>query len=180
MTELTMQALNAARQRHLEAGNAREAAQLGEFIRRGATFASDRQRAFFADLVKRAEPKPAKAAAPKFPRVHALVSGANGEPEMTLHGEGFKITTFSSGAVGIVSPVFGMGVFAIIEADGTLRQRAGFTEAMAESLARIEANPLEEAIRIGKATGRCCVCGIKLTNPESVERGIGPVCAERF
>lgn len=27
-------------------------------------------------------------------------------------------------------------------------------------------------------TTHCCVCGIALTNPESVANGIGPVCAE--
>ena len=32
----------------------------------------------------------------------------------------------------------------------------------------------------GKATGQCCVCGRELTNEESVSRGIGPICAERF
>ena len=29
----------------------------------------------------------------------------------------------------------------------------------------------------GKATGQCCYCGLMLTDPESVDRGYGPVCA---
>lgn len=28
--------------------------------------------------------------------------------------------------------------------------------------------------------GRCCCCGKKLTTPESVTAGIGPICAERM
>lgn len=39
---------------------------------------------------------------------------------------------------------------------------------------------LAEAQDYGKRTGRCMVCTRKLTNPESVANGIGPVCARRF
>lgn len=28
--------------------------------------------------------------------------------------------------------------------------------------------------------GRCCVCGRRLTTPESIERGVGPECARRI
>lgn len=37
---------------------------------------------------------------------------------------------------------------------------------------------LEEAQAWGVETGHCCVCGIFLTNPKSVAKGIGPVCAK--
>ena len=39
---------------------------------------------------------------------------------------------------------------------------------------------LEEAKAFGVETGTCCVCARELTNPKSVEAGIGPVCAGRF
>lgn len=39
---------------------------------------------------------------------------------------------------------------------------------------------LEDAAAYGKRTGTCCVCGIELTNPESVEAGIGPICRTKF
>lgn len=35
-------------------------------------------------------------------------------------------------------------------------------------------------IRWAKASGNCFVCGRKLTTPESIEAGIGPVCADRW
>lgn len=39
---------------------------------------------------------------------------------------------------------------------------------------------LEQAAEMGTRCGVCVVCGATLTDPESVERGIGPVCAARL
>jgi len=39
------------------------------------------------------------------------------------------------------------------------------------------ADPLKEAIAYGRRTGVCACCGRELTDPESIDRGIGPVCA---
>ena len=39
---------------------------------------------------------------------------------------------------------------------------------------------LEQAKAFGTSTGLCCVCGIFLTDPKSVEQGIGPVCIKNF
>lgn len=39
---------------------------------------------------------------------------------------------------------------------------------------------LEEARAWGQRTGTCCQCYAKLTNPESIELGIGPVCRGKF
>jgi len=36
---------------------------------------------------------------------------------------------------------------------------------------------LEEAKEFGALYGTCCVCGRTLTNEDSIEAGIGPVCA---
>ena len=38
---------------------------------------------------------------------------------------------------------------------------------------------LAEAQELGHQWGQCCVCGAELTDPKSVVRGIGPVCAKR-
>jgi len=38
---------------------------------------------------------------------------------------------------------------------------------------------LAEAEEFGRMSGSCCACGRRLDVPESVERGIGPVCASR-
>lgn len=49
-----------------------------------------------------------------------------------------------------------------------------------ERLVNIAHDPLEAAINHGKQAGSCACCGRELTDPESVERGIGPVCAKNW
>ena len=39
---------------------------------------------------------------------------------------------------------------------------------------------LDEAKAYGKVTGTCCNCGRLLTNEDSIEAGIGPICASKF
>lgn len=41
-------------------------------------------------------------------------------------------------------------------------------------------DPLTAAIRYGKVSGECSCCGRELTDPQSIERGIGPICATKF
>ena len=41
-------------------------------------------------------------------------------------------------------------------------------------------DPLTAAIRYGKVSGSCSCCGRELTDPRSISRGIGPICAEKF
>jgi len=50
----------------------------------------------------------------------------------------------------------------------------------APALATIAADPRAEAVKFGKATGRCSCCGATLTNGKSIELGIGPICAEKW
>jgi hypothetical protein len=54
--------------------------------------------------------------------------------------------------------------------------------ALAQALAAlvaIEADPLAAARENGVKTGRCSCCGRPLTDPTSIEFGIGPICRER-
>lgn len=51
------------------------------------------------------------------------------------------------------------------------------------ALAKLEEaalNPYEAAIRHGRQTNTCSCCGATLTDPVSVQIGIGPVCLERI
>ena len=41
-------------------------------------------------------------------------------------------------------------------------------------------DPLNAAIRYGKVSGECSCCGKELTVKESIDRGIGPICARKF
>lgn len=38
---------------------------------------------------------------------------------------------------------------------------------------------LAQAVELGAQHGLCVVCGAELTDPTSIERGIGPVCAKK-
>ncbi|UFW91072.1 DUF6011 domain-containing protein [Bradyrhizobium barranii] len=42
------------------------------------------------------------------------------------------------------------------------------------------ADPHAAAVAYGRRTGSCACCGRALTDPSSIERGIGPVCAENY
>ena len=41
-------------------------------------------------------------------------------------------------------------------------------------------DPLESAVAYGRRTGNCAVCNRDLTRHDSIDRGIGPICAERL
>lgn len=41
-------------------------------------------------------------------------------------------------------------------------------------------DPLTAAIKYGKESGNCSCCGRELTDPTSIEAGIGPVCRDKF
>jgi hypothetical protein len=49
-----------------------------------------------------------------------------------------------------------------------------------EFIADVLNDPRAAAIKHGKLTGACCVCSRLLTNDESIELGIGPICAEKM
>lgn len=49
-----------------------------------------------------------------------------------------------------------------------------------EKLVEIDADVTQAAVDYGRATGQCCCCGRLLTNPTSIEAGIGPICADNW
>lgn len=65
-------------------------------------------------------------------------------------------------------------------ADGRfIRVRECSDEREAEVLA-VCADPAKAATAYGQRTGQCSICGRTLTKGESIDRAIGPICAERF
>lgn len=54
-----------------------------------------------------------------------------------------------------------------------------FATERAKILTAIAADVKTAAIRYGKELGQCSQCGRTLTNPESIQLGIGPVCLAR-
>jgi hypothetical protein len=54
------------------------------------------------------------------------------------------------------------------------------SEAQKAAILTAMADPLAAAVAYGRRTGSCSICGRELTDPVSIERGIGPICVERF
>jgi hypothetical protein len=80
------------------------------------------------------------------------------------------------GVEGVVGKIEG-GVVSIF--GGRLRNTLA-PETLLALLQAIEADPERAAVLYGKASGNCSICGRDLTDPESIERGIGPICAGKF
>lgn len=53
-------------------------------------------------------------------------------------------------------------------------------ECTADAIKTIAADPEAAAVRYGRLAGSCSCCGRELTNPVSIERGIGPICADKY
>ena len=54
-------------------------------------------------------------------------------------------------------------------------------EEVAEIDAALDFKNLDKIIRAtGRTTGVCQCCGRELTDPQSIEQGIGPICAQNF
>jgi hypothetical protein len=67
-----------------------------------------------------------------------------------------------------------------IRPDGTFEPYNTCSEAVLETL-RVASVDVKESVRnYGRITGHCSVCGLKLTDPISIERAIGPICEGRL
>lgn len=53
-------------------------------------------------------------------------------------------------------------------------------EALQAQVVAVASNPFEAAKAYGLRTGECSCCHRTLTNGDSIDRGIGPICAEKF
>jgi hypothetical protein len=54
------------------------------------------------------------------------------------------------------------------------------TQAQIQRITDVSRDPFAAAIAHGHATGNCAICSRSLSDPQSVIRGIGPVCAKKF
>ncbi len=67
-----------------------------------------------------------------------------------------------------------------IDAIGTCTPTSDMTAPVVAALQELEDDPAAALAEFGRCTGTCGVCGRDLTDPASVERGIGPECASRL
>lgn len=54
------------------------------------------------------------------------------------------------------------------------------TQAVTRLLTSLSGDPTSVIAGYGRLTGACALCGRDLTDQESVDRGVGPVCAKNF
>lgn len=87
-----------------------------------------------------------------------------------------KATSVNAGAVYVKRD----GLYCGKIMDGTFHPVKDTPKGTGDAIARIAADPRGAAIEHGRATGNCACCGRKLTDPASVQLGIGPICADRF
>lgn len=67
-----------------------------------------------------------------------------------------------------------------ISAEGEFFSVRACTAELFEEIKALNGDVLAAAIAHGKKTGRCCCCNRELTNEESVELGIGPICRGKW
>jgi len=70
--------------------------------------------------------------------------------------------------------------FGKISQAGTFQPARDCTPEIKATIAAICADPLGQIVAHGQKTGNCACCGRELTDADSVARGIGPVCFERY
>jgi hypothetical protein len=100
-------------------------------------------------------------------------------PKMRLSGFVLKLapaTGRNKGAIYVTSSDEYLGKIA----DGAFTPARDCPADKQAEIVAICADPLAAAVAYGRKTGECACCGRELTDPESIERGIGPICAEKY
>jgi hypothetical protein len=63
---------------------------------------------------------------------------------------------------------------------GTQRPGQKYQGTHEDALVKIMQDPLSATMLYGRMIGVCGICGRTLTDPESIEQGIGPICIKQF
>lgn len=67
-----------------------------------------------------------------------------------------------------------------ITKDGKLMPVKMLFDGLVESLQEFCADPVKYAVSFGRVTGRCCFCGLQLSNRHSIFNGYGKTCSENW
>lgn len=171
-------AVFAKRSDFFASGKAETCHDLADKLQRYGSYASPKQQEFAAKLVEWSKPRERAATPSNLLQVPALFDVM--QRHSTFHAGDFKLQRKNQDSlVWIVDGDVCIGK--IEHAAVTLfTKRIAFPERVIALLREFDADPLAAAMKYGKLSGRCCSCGRDLTDPESIERGIGPVCAQKF
>lgn len=108
----------------------------------------------------------------------------SGLKRLRLHLDAFKFSPAgenSRNAGGIyVKRSGGDGAYLGKVLGGKFVRAAACTQEEEARIVAAAADPAQAAKAYGQRTGQCCVCGRELTAEESIERFVGPICAEKY
>jgi len=183
---LTAQTLREAAQRfnarhdQFAAGKYELCVDLASKLERYGSFVSQRQAEFAAKLVEWSQPRAAATPAPsqlRTERLHEVMQRHArfyaGDVTLSRKNQDQLVWIKHAAAEKVIGKIDGGAV--------TLWNRPGVDMAeVRDLLVEFEGAPLQAAMKYGKLSGRCCSCGRDLTDPDSIEAGIGPVCATKF
>jgi len=152
-----------------------------ETVQRLTVQAAERQAARAAEQVARAQTAPVVS-------VEAIEVAFNNAKESGVKFPKLRLDTFvfspagenskNAGAIYIKSK--GDGVYLGKVMGGRLFTSRDCTTEAAERITAVASDPKQAAVAYGMKFGACSVCGRQLTDSDSVQRGIGPVCAENY
>lgn len=89
-------------------------------------------------------------------------------------GDVYKVRTSQKGNL------YATVLTSVETATGAVKGKWEYAAGTIGSLTADDAITVEQAAEYGHLHGFCAICGQTLTDPESVERGIGPVCAKNI
>ena len=109
---------------------------------------------------------------------NAMAKGIK-RPKLRLadfHFSPAPVTGNNAGAIYVKSGETYLGKIA----GGKLFKSRECDDQTAGSILAAAADPEAAAVAYGRRFGQCAICARELTNHESIDRGIGPICAEKF
>lgn len=111
-----------------------------------------------------------------------VTAKSNGYKRPVYRAEGLKISLApeSSANAGALYVKTAQDEYIGKVSDGKFYGTNAASEEHKRAIALIAINPRDAAIRYGRQTGSCACCGRALSNKESVEIGIGPICRSRW
>lgn len=114
----------------------------------------------------------------------ALSKGGAKQPQVRVNGFLFKYATRGAtpGAIFVLSEAddIGQGEYLGKIHNGSFQPVRTCTPEQRSRILAAAANPLEAIIAFGRQTGKCSICNRPLSDPDSLQAGVGPVCRAKF
>ena len=110
---------------------------------------------------------------------HAKTSGYK-RPVYRAEGLKISLAPESSANAGALYVKTAEGDYIGKVQDGKFLATRDATDEHKRAIETIAVNPGEAAIRYGRQTGSCACCGRPLSNKQSVDLGIGPICRDKW